>query len=187
MAPNLGHGDLHKTPLTGAFVESFMAGWREKLRRIIDDLLAGEGDLVLIGVGNPLRGDDGVGVEIARTIMRFLRSGRVKVLIVEDRVDLIPRMLRNVNPRIILIFDAADFGGRSGEIRIMSPDEASGKTISTHEMPLDLMLRLAEKNVPAYVLGIQVETLELGRGISPAVKAAAGEVASFLLNLLAGL
>jgi hydrogenase 3 maturation protease len=111
----------------------------------------------------------------------------VKVLIVEDRVDLIPRMLRNVNPRIILIFDAADFGGRSGEIRIMSPDEASGKTISTHEMPLDLMLRLAEKNAPAYVLGIQVETLELGRGISPAVKAAAGEVASFLLNLLAGL
>jgi len=162
-------------------------GWREELRRIIEASLAGEGDLILIGVGNPLRGDDGVGVEIARILMQYLRNERVKVLIVEDRVDLIPRIIEDVNSRIILIFDAADFGGRPGEVRIMSPDEASGKTISTHDMPLSLMLRVAEKDAPAYVLGIQVETLEFGRGISPAVKAAADEVASLLLNLLAGL
>lgn len=164
-----------------------MVGWREELRRIIEASLAGEGDLTLIGVGNPLRGDDGVGVEIARILMQYLRNERVKVLIVEDRVDLIPRIIEDVNSRIILIFDAADFGGRPGEVRIMSPDEASGKTISTHDMPLSLMLRVAEKDAPAYVLGIQVETLEFGRGISPAVKAAADEVASLLLNLLAGL
>ncbi len=164
-----------------------MVGWREELRRIIEASLAGEGDLILIGVGNPLRGDDGVGVEIARILMQYLRNERVKVLIVEDRVDLIPRIIEDVNSRIILIFDAADFGGRPGEVRIMSPDEASGKTISTHDMPLSLMLRVAEKDAPAYVLGIQVETLEFGRGISPAVKAAADEVASLLLNLLAGL
>lgn len=163
-----------------------MAGWKEELRRIIDDLLAGEGDLVLIGVGNPLRGDDGVGVEIAKILKQSLRNERVKVVIVEDRVDLIPRMLRGANPRAVLIFDAADFGGRPGDVRIMSSDEASGKAISTHEMPLDLMLRLAEKGAPAYVLGIQVETLEFGTGISPAVKVAVDEVASFLLNLLAG-
>ena len=164
-----------------------MVGWREELRRIIKGSLAGEGDLMLIGIGNPLRGDDGVGVEIVRILMQSLRNEKVKVLIVEDRVDLIPRMLRDVNPRLILIFDAADFGGRPGEVRIMSPDEASGRTISTHDMPLNLMLRLADKDAPTYVLGIQVETLEFGRGISPAVKAAADEVASFLLNLLAGL
>jgi len=164
-----------------------VVGWREELRRIIEASLAGEGDLILIGVGNPLRGDDGVGVEIARILMQYLRNERVKVLIVEDRVDLIPRIIEDVNSRIILIFDAADFGGRPGEVRIMSPDEASGKTISTHDMPLSLMLRVAEKDAPAYVLGIQVETLEFGRGISPAVKAAADEVASLLLNLLAGL
>jgi hydrogenase 3 maturation protease len=164
-----------------------VVGWREELRRIIEASLAGEGDLTLIGVGNPLRGDDGVGVEIARILMQYLRNERVKVLIVEDRVDLIPRIIEDVNSRIILIFDAADFGGRPGEVRIMSPDEASGKTISTHDMPLSLMLRVAEKDAPAYVLGIQVETLEFGRGISPAVKAAADEVASLLLNLLAGL
>lgn len=164
-----------------------MVGWKEELRRIIEGSLAGEGDLMLIGIGNPLRGDDGVGVEIVRILMQSLRNEKVKVLIVEDRVDLIPRMLRDVNPRIILIFDAADFGGSPGEIRIMSPDEASGKTTSTHDMPLNLMLRLAEKDAPAYVLGIQVETLEFGRGVSPAVKAAADEVANFLLNLLARL
>jgi hydrogenase 3 maturation protease len=162
-----------------------MAGWGEGLKRIIDYSLAGEGDLVLIGVGNPLRGDDGVGVEIARTLRQSLRNERVMVVIVEDRVDLIPRMLRDVNPRAILILDAADFGGRPGEIRIMSLDEATGKAISTHEMPLDLMLRLVKKDALAYVLGIQVEALEFGTGISPAVKVAADEVASFLLSLLA--
>ncbi len=158
--------------------------WRKELKQIIDDLLMRGGDLVLVGVGNPLRGDDGVGVELAKTLKRLLKNEKIKVVIVEDRVDLIPRMLKPMAPGAIIFFDAADFGGRSGEIRLMKLEEASGKTISTHGMPLDLIMKLSEISVPAYVLGIQVETLEFGRGISPAVRAAEEVVTSFLLSLL---
>lgn len=161
--------------------------WRMKLEEIVSRLLMSGGDLVIIGLGNTLRGDDGVGVELARTLKWSLRSRRAKVLIAEDRVDLIPKMLENTNPGMILFLDAADFGGRPGEIRLMKIEESLGKTISTHELPLDLLLKTADVSAPAYILGIQIETLELGRAMSPSVKAAADEVASFLLNLLMGL
>lgn len=164
-----------------------MTGWEEELKQIIRGLLMSGGDLVIIGVGNLLRGDDGVGVELAKILRQLLKSERVKVLIIEDRVDLIPRALKNMNPGLILFLDAADFGGRSGEIRLMKLEDALGKAVSTHELPLNLLLKVAEISAPAYVLGIQVETLEFGRGISPAVKAAADEAASLLLNLLMGL
>jgi len=161
--------------------------WREKLEQILSSASVSGGDLVIVGVGNTLRGDDGVGVELARILKESMKSERAKVFIVEDKVDLIPKMLRDVNPGIILLLDAADFGGRPGEIRVMKLEEASRKAISTHELPLDLIMKAAGISAPAYVLGIQVENLEFGKEVSPQVKAAANEVASLLLKLVVSL
>ncbi|MEM3921394.1 MAG: hypothetical protein QXG25_00695, partial [Nitrososphaerota archaeon] len=61
------------------------------------------------------------------------------------------------------------------------------KAISTHELPLDLIMKAAGISAPAYVLGIQVENLEFGKEVSPQVKAAANEVASLLLKLVVSL
>ena len=159
--------------------------WREILKKLLVSAMEAEDkQIILIGVGNPIRGDDLVGVKIARELKSKLKIKKFKILIVEDRVDLIPSFLRGLNPGLILIFDAADFGGKPGEIKIMSPAEFSGKTISTHELPLDLMLRLAEVSAPAYVVGIQISNLRIGETMNSLVEKAAEEIVEFLLNIL---
>jgi len=141
-------------------------------------------------VGNPLRGDDGIGVKITRDLKALLEkrgsgSRRIKPIIVEDRVDLIPKFLRGLNPDLIVIFDAMDFGGEIGEIRFVSLPEAD-KTISTHNIPLDLMLKLAGITAPVYVLGIQISSIEFGKPINPEVLKACEEVIRFLSEELIG-
>jgi len=160
--------------------------WRETLKKLLELFTRSSEDkeLVLIGVGNTLRGDDAVGVEIVRELESKLKSENLRILTVEDRVDLIPDLLKRTNPSLILVFDAADFGGNPGEVRIMSPAESSGKTTSTHELPLELMLRLAEVSAPAYVVGIQIMNLGIGEGMSPPVREAVDEIVKFLMSIL---
>jgi len=154
----------------------------EELRRILSKIPEG-GEIVFLGVGNPLRGDDGIGVKITRDLKALLEKHgsrkRIKPIIVEDRVDLIPKFLKGLNPDLIIIFDAMDFGGEVGEIRLASLPEAD-KTISTHNIPLDLMLKLAEITAPVYVLGIQISSIEFGKPINPRVLKACEEVIRFL-------
>ena len=162
--------------------------WMEELRRILSKIPE-DGEIVFLGVGNPLRGDDGIGVKIARDLKAFLEKRgsrrRIKPIIVEDRVDLIPKFLRGLNPDLIIIFDAMDFGGEIGEIRFVSLPEAD-ETISTHNIPLDLMLKLAGITAPAYVLGIQISSIEFGKPINPRVLKASEEVIRFLSEELIG-
>ncbi|RLI20005.1 hypothetical protein DRO47_05510, partial [Candidatus Bathyarchaeota archaeon] len=64
--------------------------WIEKLRRILSKIPE-DGEIVFLGVGNPLRGDDGIGVKITRELKALLEKRgsrrRIKPIIVEDRVD----------------------------------------------------------------------------------------------------
>ena len=158
--------------------------WKEALKAILDESLKRRGDLVLIGIGSPLRGDDGVGVRIANMLRKVVKHDRVKVLVLEDRVDLLPKALKKLNPAVLLFFDAADFGGRPGEIILMSLPESSGKTISTHEIPLELIIKVSGVRSPVYVIGVQVMSLEFGGDLSPAIKAAGDEIVGFLQEIL---
>lgn len=158
--------------------------WKHVLKDVLERSLERDGDLVFVGLGNPLRGDDGIGVKIAAKLSETLRHERVKILVVEERVDLLPRELERLKPAMILFFDAADFGGKPGEIRLMSLRESAGKVISTHEIPLELVVKISGISSPTYLLGVQVKSLEFGGQVSPPVKAAGEEVIRFLQETL---
>ena len=155
--------------------------WRSRLRRILAEASEG-GQVIFIGIGNPLRGDDGIGVKIAEDLKALLRRGGVEVMVIEDRVDLIPKVLENRNVSLIIFFDAADFGGKPGEIRMMSVSESSGKTLSTHDLPIELMLKISGTNAPAYVIGIQATAIKFGEEIRPQVVEAGKAIVRFLVK-----
>lgn len=162
-------------------------GWMGRLRELLQEALRSGEPIVFVGVGNILRGDDGIGVKIAETLKNSVESDKVRVIIVEDRVDILDRFLGNLKPSLLIFFDAADFGGEPGEIRILSPAEASEKTISTHLIPLDIILRMSEITASSYVIGIQVMTLGFGGDISEPVREAGEIIAKFLKEELVSL
>jgi len=129
--------------------------------------------------------DPGLAKSIVQKIWEISKDlPRVKILVVEERVDLLPRELERLKPTMILFFDAADFGGNPGEIRLMSLRESAGKAISTHEIPLELIIKISGISSPTYLLGVQVKSLEFGERVSPPVKAAGEEVIRFLQETL---
>jgi hydrogenase 3 maturation protease len=125
---------------------------------------------VLVGVGNPLRGDDGFGPELISRLgegmpFKTIDAGEMP----EDCLDQVIAL----KPARVLIADAVAFGGKPGEAVLLEP-ESLGKriTVSTHQLPLMMFIRLIRDRLPGAeirVLGLQPRSIELGRGLSPQV------------------
>jgi hydrogenase 3 maturation protease len=128
-----------------------------------------KGNVVILGVGNELRGDDGVGVYIARKLKKknVINAGVAP----ENFVG----KIRKMKPRRIVIFDALDFGGEPGEVKIIDAKKTEGLKISTHSLPLSFFCQLFEKK-EIYLVGIQPKGNEFGSEMSKEVKKAANKL-----------
>ncbi len=155
--------------------------FREDLEKWLQDC----SKLVILGIGNPLRGDDAVGIRI----LRLLR-GRVprNVKLIEG--GMVPEnfigKIKLFNPSHILLIDAADFGGQPGEVRLISPERIVGITLSTHALPLHVIAELINATISAKIMlfGIQPKNLNLGEEVSPEIKVAIRESAETILEVL---
>jgi hydrogenase 3 maturation protease len=129
-----------------------------------------EGKVVLVGVGNELRGDDGIGVYIARRLKgkNVINAGVAP----ENFIGKIKRM----KPERIIIFDALDFGGKPGGVKIVDARKTGGLKVSTHSLPLSFFCKLFGKT-GIYLVGIQPKSNEFGSGMS-------GEVSMSAENLI---
>jgi hydrogenase 3 maturation protease len=132
-----------------------------EIRARVRDLIRSEKTLV-IGIGNTDRADDGAGIKIvdswkARLKKRaFLEPETPAEIVVSDHL---------ADPLVdaLVFVDAADFGGKPGEVRLFGSEDADGMPIpaSTHKIPLGLLFGLIrQKGKAAYLLGIQPKSLE---------------------------
>ena len=135
--------------------------------------------LAIVGVGSELNGDDGIGIHIARRLKRRL-SDRKDTLVLEGGTlpENITSPLRRFGPGLVIIIDAADFSGTTGEIRFIPPEKIGGMSFSSHTLPLSMLARFLEEELDSKVLilGIQPESLEFGDKISPACRNAAERI-----------
>jgi hydrogenase maturation protease len=139
---------------------------------------------LILGLGNPLRGDDGVG----SAVIAMLRSPRFAAALPPTCTlrdggtpGLETALLLDGYGRALII-DAAEMGLDPGGVRIFAPDEvrlhiqAAGLRSFTHMAGLAeaLALGAALGDMPAEIaiVGIQPASLNWEIGLSPAVAAA---------------
>jgi len=141
----------------------------EKLREIIDSK-----SFVVLGVGNPERGDDGVGNYVVSKLntKRKIDCGNVP--------ENFTRQIRDMNPEIILIVDAVDFGGKAGEKIFTKAENAKGAALSTHSLPLSVFCKLFPES-KSYIIGIQPDNFAK---ISEKIKTAGDGLAKELNSIL---
>lgn len=133
---------------------------------------------LVIGLGNPLRGDDGVGTRVAELLAGQSLPDGVEVIDGGTQGLGLVNLLEG-RRRVILI-DAADVGRQPGEFLRFTLDEASllgdDQHLSVHAAGLRDALRLAQalELLPAEVVvfGVQPASLEWNSGLSPQVEAA---------------
>ncbi len=134
---------------------------------------------ILMGIGNELKGDDAVGHLIARG---FRAEGWLSIA-----CGTVPEgftsVIRRERPELVVIVDAADFGGFPGEFRILPKEKLGSDSSGTHGMPLmHLVEYLEELSGRVVFIGIQPRSMQLGDRMSPAVAAAMKSVTELLLS-----
>ena len=95
-----------------------------------------QGKVVILGVGNIDKGDDGAGSTLVREI-----DGRVSATCIDAGVapeNFLEKIVAE-QPDTVLIVDATDFGGNPGDVRIFDPSQVRAGGLSTHALSLDMV------------------------------------------------
>ena len=121
--------------------------------------------LIVLGVGNELKSDDGVGpFIIKRLIEENIENDRLLFINVQTVPENFTGKIRKENPSHVIIVDACLMGCKSGEIRIVDKDDFVNIGISTHSMSLSYFVKYLEKDSDLKVIfvGIEPETMDWG-------------------------
>jgi hydrogenase 3 maturation protease len=141
------------------------------------------GKIVVLGVGNTYKSDDGAGSLVAQALRkRFLEQAFDAEAAPENFVA----PVRRAAPDTVIIVDAGDFEAQPGEIRVIPPEEIQGLMSGTHATPMSLFLTLIsqETSAQAILVAVQAKSTEFGGPVSPEVAAAVDRLVDELADLM---
>jgi hydrogenase maturation protease len=132
----------------------------------------------VIGLGNPLRGDDGIGIVLLHRLQAKRKPSWHEIEFVDGGtggLSLVHDLARFTH---VLLVDAVDFQGVPGDYHIFAASDFLGssrppKSLSTHEPGLAEVLHLAAQlhSLPGIVkvFGVQPADMTYRSGLSSAV------------------
>lgn len=123
---------------------------------------------LVVGVGNPLRGDDAAGLVLGEKLAQKLN---LAYLCCEEVPENYLTEMLDSSADTILMVDAVRLGTTPGDIKILSPEELAGDNISTHNCSVSLLASVLEKagNKRVLVLGIQPASIGWGSHLNQSV------------------
>jgi hydrogenase maturation protease len=131
---------------------------------------------LVVGLGNPLLGDEGIGVRVVEELKGMeLPDG---VAVVDGGTSGLGLISLMEGYQRVIVVDAADMGHPPGRVNRFTPPEAQFWTaeapLSLHQMGMGEVLALAKalEVAPAelVIIGIQPGQIEAGAGLSPEVE-----------------
>jgi len=143
--------------------------------------------IVLLGVGNPNKGDDGAGPLCILLLKKRVPASAAERLLVIDGRE-VPEsqtgLIRRFSPELTVIVDAAVGGHAPGTIFVVERGMIDDNEVSTHRISLLYLVRYLEESIGsrALVVGVEPGTLEEGAAMTPAVRDAVQSMAGFLLT-----
>ena len=141
--------------------------------------------VAVLGIGNPLRRDDAVGLEIVK-MLKGRVPRKVRLLECETVPENFTREIREFSPTHVLMIDAAQLGAEPGEARLVPPERILGMVLSTHAIPLSLLTEVIKQSIDAEVmiLGVQPKEIEFGEGLTPELRRASKRIVSILVRIM---
>ena len=153
----------------------------------LSDFLTDCEKLIVLGVGNELKSDDGVGPFIIKRLkeenvensnLLFIDAGTVP--------ENFTGKIRKENPTHLIIVDACLMDSNPGDMKIVDKDEFANIGISTHSMSLSFFVRYLEKDTEIRIIfvGIEPETMDWGVKPTPNVEKSADEFIETLKGII---
>ena len=152
--------------------------WQNLLRQRLTKLPQPEARLAIVGVGQELRGDDGAGVMVARQLLKTTLTPGFLVVDAGPAPENCTGLLRRFAPERVVVVDAAALQLPPGSIQLLTGDDISGLSASTHSLPLNLLAHYLtlELHCEVLFLVIQPQDTSLGANLSSPVQRAVNEI-----------
>jgi len=166
-----------------------MAGSKNGKNEIKVDLknwLLNAQKVVIAGIGNPLRKDDFVGVEIVRNLQNKV-SQSVYLIECETVPESFIEPITEFKPTHILIIDAALLNLKPGFSKLVEPRQmVEQAAISTHALPLRIFCEYLAKTTGAKLalLLVQPKDAGFGEGLTTELRKTAVKLTNFLSKIL---
>ena len=138
-----------------------------------------QGKVVIVGIGNTLRGDDGFGPALISRL-----KGKVKAVCLDagSAPENYSGKIIKEKPDTILIVDALHLGKSPGEFEILKKDDIVKSGFSTHDISPNMFIEYLQDQTHAdiYMLGLQPKNVSFGEGMCDSVKAAVEEITNLI-------
>lgn len=142
-----------------------------------------QGNVVVLGIGNPCRGDDAAGSLTARQISD---SPGVRVIDAQDVPENCLCQVVDQRPDTVVLIDCVDLDSAPGSVALLDKDQVAGYWPSTHRVPISLLMNYLERETHARVLLIAIQPCQTAflEGMSGEVYASVAGIADLLNSVL---
>ncbi len=138
--------------------------------------------ILIIGIGNYLRSDDGAG---PRIVKELIATEKVRLLNVETNIERYIEPIQKSNAEVILFIDCVHFGKEPGYVALIPIEDISDQAFHSHNISLK---RIRDFFIaPAFVLGIEPGSLHVGEELTPAIRERADDIIEILNALITAL
>jgi len=143
--------------------------------------------VVILGIGNEIKGDDASGPLIARKISALLNKNKNVVVFDGGTVpENYTGSIRKENPTHIILVDAVEMKKEPGYIRVVEKDEIANYNISTHAMPVSFLIKYMETTIDAKIIlvGIQPKSMGFNEKVSKEVEDSIDKVVKSIIQIM---
>ena len=153
----------------------------------LNDFLVDCEKLIVLGVGNELKCDDGVGPFIIKKLKEENIENKSLLFINAETVpENFTGKIRKEKPTHLIIVDACLMGGEPGDMKIVNKYEFANIGISTHSMSLSFFVRYLEKDTDFRIIfvGIEPESMDWAENPTEKVESAAYDFIDTLKGII---
>lgn len=144
--------------------------------------------LIVLGVGNELKCDDGVGPYIIKKLKEENIEDKKKLLFIDAKTvpENFTGKIRKENPTHLIIVDACLMDEEPGTMKIVNKYDFASIGISTHSMSLSFFVRYLEKDTEFRIIfvGIEPESMDYADNPTPKVEESANEFVNILKEIV---
>jgi len=141
------------------------------------------GRVALVGVGNPIRGDDGAGPHVIARL-----EGRTSALLIDagEVPENYVGRIAEWRPDVVCVIDAASLGTPPGSLGLIESEEFGESSFSTHNPSMAPFATFLETdtNCLVFAIGIQPKQTSLDATLSPEVEEACYGLVDLIATVL---
>lgn len=142
------------------------------------------GTVVVMGIGNPCRGDDAAGSLVARKISDV---PGVHVIDAQDVPENYLCQVADQRPDTVVLIDSVDLKSAPGSVAFLDKDQTAAYWPSTHRVPISLLMNYLERENHTHVrlIAIQPRQTAFLQPMSAAVSSSVEAIAGVLKEVIA--